>query len=158
MRQLELINKAKFTKPKYEVVDIFRDNIKKLSNLSYEHWQVVNALVKCRTSKLGGHHLFCTDCGYSEISYNSCRNRHCPKCQYFKKLKWLNSRIEELLPINYFHIVFTIPGILNPLVLQNKKELYDILFKSVKETLTEAALNKKNLGAKIGFISILHTW
>jgi predicted Zn-ribbon and HTH transcriptional regulator len=153
-------NKAKFQKPGYEIGDIFRENMDKLADLklSREQRQVVNALINCRTSRLGGHKLICKNCGYVEISYNSCRNRHCPKCQHFKKLKWLNARIEEILPIKYFHVVFTIPAILNPLVLQNKEELYQILFQSVKETLAEAAVNPKNLGANIGFISVLHTW
>lgn len=160
MKRLELNYKAPFKKPKYEIGDIFRDNLDKLAHLKLSPGQrkVVNAIIKCRTKELGGHRLRCKDCGYTEISYNSCRNRHCPKCQYFKKLKWLNNRIEEILPVKYFHIVFTIPNILNPLVLQNKRELYGILFKAVKETLTEAAENPKNLGAKIGFMSILHTW
>ena len=160
MRHLKGKHKTNFNKPKYEIGDIFRENKDKLKNLKLSPGQkkVVKAIIHCRTSRLGGHKLKCKKCGYSEISYNSCRNRHCPKCQYFKKLKWLNKRIEEILPVKYFHIVFTIPHLLNPLVLQNKKELYGILFKAVNETLTEAVLNPKNLGAKIGFMSILHTW
>ena len=160
MKHLEVHHKTNFNKPKYEIGDIFRENSDKLSHLKLSRGQkkVVKAIIHCRTARLGGHKIICKDCGYSEISYNSCRNRHCPKCQYFKKLKWLNKRIEEILPVKYFHIVFTIPHLLNPLVLQNKKELYGIHFKAVNETLTEAALNPKNLGAKIGFMSILHTW
>lgn len=160
MKHLEVQHKTNFNQPKYEIGDIFRANRDKLSHLKLSPGQkkVVRAIINCRTSRLGGHKLYCKNCGYSEISYNSCRNRHCPKCQYFKKLKWLNKRIEEILPVKYFHVVFTIPHILNPLVLQNKAELYGILFQAVNETLTEAALNPKNLGAKIGFMSILHTW
>lgn len=160
MRHLKVVNKTNFNQPTYEIGDIFRANKNKLKTLKLSSWQkkVVKAITHCRTSRLGGHHLYCKKCGYSEISYNSCRNRHCPKCQYFKRLTWLNNRIEEILPVKYFHIVFTIPHTLNPLVLQNKAELYGILFKAAKETLSEAALNPKNLGAKIGFMSILHTW
>jgi predicted Zn-ribbon and HTH transcriptional regulator len=146
------------TKPKYEVADIFNNNLHNLTGISKEQWQVVNALVHCRTAELGGHKLMCLDCGYEEISYNSCRNRHCPKCQAHKRMQWVSDRVKEMLPVKYFHVVFTIPDILNHMVLQNKKEMYDILFRSVKETLIEATENPKNLGAKIGFIAILHTW
>jgi hypothetical protein len=160
MKHSEVQKKPAFKRPTYEIGDIFREHKDKLKQLKLSPGQrkVVKAITRCRTSRLGGHHLYCKNCGYSEISYNSCRDRHCPKCQYFKKLKWLNKRIEEILPVKYFHIVFTIPNILNPLVLQNKKELYGIFFRAVNETLTEAALNPKNLGAKIGFMSVLHTW
>ena len=151
-------HESHFTKPKYEVADILRNNIDKIGKISKDKWDVVNAVISCRTSKLGGHVLKCDSCDYEEHSYNSCRNRHCPKCQTLKKLKWIDERIKELLPIEYFHVVFTIPDFFNPAALQNKKVFYNILFKSVKETLLESAENKKNLGAKIGFISILHTW
>jgi hypothetical protein len=150
--------KTPFTKPKYEVAEIFRPNTHLLNGINYEQWKVVNAIISCRSEKLGGHKLVCNDCGHEEISYNSCRNRHCPKCQAKNRMQWVEERIKEVLPIKYFHVVFTLPDILNGLILQNKKELYDILFKSVSETLNEAAMNPKNLGAKIGFISILHTW
>jgi predicted Zn-ribbon and HTH transcriptional regulator len=160
MKHLEVQYKNNFKQPTYEIGDIFRENRAKLRHLklSPEQRKVVKAIIRCRTARLGGHKLYCNTCGYSEISYNSCRNRHCPKCQYFKKLKWLNNRIEEILPVKYFHVVFTVPHLLNPLILQNKKELYGLFFKAVNETLTEAALNPKNLGAKIGFMTILHTW
>jgi len=158
MERLKETQYTKYSKPKYEVADVFRDNTHKLTGISYPQWLVVNAILRCRTKKMGGHSLFCPNCGYKEISYNSCRNRHCPKCQTMKKIKWLQDRFTEILPIKYFHIVFTLPSQLNRIVLQNKKELYDILFKSAKETLEEAALNPKNLGAKIGFIAVLHTW
>jgi predicted Zn-ribbon and HTH transcriptional regulator len=150
--------KKPYQKPRYDLADIFRNNISKLSHLTKEQWKVVSAIINCRTSKLGGHLLKCTTCGYSEISYNSCRNRHCPKCQSFKKIQWLEDREKELLPIKYFHIVFTLPSIVNPLVLQNKRIMYQLMFKAAKNTLLEAALNPKNLGATIGIISILHTW
>src|SRR4030042_1953381 len=143
---------------KVELADIFRNNTDKLNNICGNSWKVVNAIINCRTEKLGGHVLKCDSCGHEQYSYNSCRNRHCPKCQTLKKIKWLEARKEELLPVNYFHVVFTIPGILNPAVLQNKKGTYNILFKSVKETLLESARTLKNLGADIGFIAILHIW
>jgi predicted Zn-ribbon and HTH transcriptional regulator len=147
-----------FTKPKYEVADIFRDNIDRIGKVNKDKWDVINSIINCRTQKLGGHVLKCDSCGHEEISYNSCRNRHCPKCQSLKRLKWIDDRISELLPVQYFHVVFTIPDFFNPIVLQNKRIFHNILFRAVKETLLEAAENKKNLGAEIGFITILHTW
>ncbi|HEY0089212.1 MAG TPA: IS91 family transposase, partial [Candidatus Lokiarchaeia archaeon] len=151
-------NSSSNIRNKIELADIFRKNIDKLPHIDIESWKVVNAIISCRTANLGGHVLKCDICGHEEYSYNSCRNRHCPKCQTLKKVKWLEAREDELLPVNYFHVVFTIPGFLNPIVLQNKKIAYDILFKSVKETLLESAKTGKNLGADIGFITILHTW
>jgi hypothetical protein len=112
----------------------------------------------CRTAVLGGHKDKCDSCGHLEISYNSCRNRHCPKCQTLRKEKWIAARNEDLLPIEYFHVVFTIPSELNLLVSMNQKVLYDLLFRSASETLTELANDPKHLGAKIGVIGILHTW
>ena len=100
----------------------------------------------------------CGHCGTKLISYNSCRNRHCPKCQFLKKERWIEDRGKDLLPIPYFHVVFTIPDLLNPLVLRNQDALYAALFKAVSETLTELSVDRKRLGAEIGFISILHTW
>lgn len=116
------------------------------------------AIEHCRTGTLGVHTDTCDDCGYSRISYNSCRNRHCPKCQTLTKERWIEARKEDLLNVKYFHVVFTIPDTLNTIVFQNQKELYSILFKSVAETLLELAADKKYLGARLGFNSILHTW
>jgi len=118
----------------------------------------MRAIERCRTAELGGHIDECDCCGRIKISYNSCRNRHCPKCQFLKKEKWLEQRKEDLLPVPYFHVVFTIPAKINPLVLRNKKVLYNILFQSVSETLSELARDPKHLGGQIGFICILHTW
>ena len=118
----------------------------------------MRAIEVCRTSVLGGHKDKCDSCGHLEISYNSCRNRHCPKCQTLAKEKWIEARSEDLLPIEYFHVVFTIPSELNPIVSMNRKVMYDLLFRSVSETLMELANDPKHLGAKIGVISILHTW
>ena len=113
----------------------------------------MHAIEICRTAELGGHVDEC-ECGHTRISYNSCRNRHCPKCQFLRKEKWIQARQRDLLPIRYFHVVFTIPDLVNPLVVRNQEVLYNILFKAVKETLLELG---KRMG-KIGFICILHTW
>jgi len=145
-------------KPAIEVADIFRENLDKIGKISPEKWKVVNALTSCRTAKLGGHVYRCDSCGHEIIAYNSCRNRHCPKCQGLARAKWLDNRMKELLPVEYFHVVFTIPDILNRTALCNKEVVYDILFRAVKETLLEASLNPKNIGARIGFLAILHTW
>jgi hypothetical protein len=118
----------------------------------------MRAIEVCRTAVLGGHKDKCDSCGHVEISYNSCRNRHCPKCQLLRKEKWVEARSDDLLPIQYFHVVFTIPVELNPLALRNPKVIYDILFRSVSETLRELGDDPKRLGARIGFMCILHTW
>ena len=118
----------------------------------------MRAIEVCRTVVLGGHKDKCDHCGHLEISYNSCRNRHCPKCQTLAKEKWIEARGKDLLPVEYFHVVFTIPSELNPLVLLNRKVMYDLLFCSVSETLMELANDRKHLGAKPGVICILHTW
>src|SRR6056297_3855364 len=144
-----------------EIADIFnqygQEYIEKYS-LSPEQLKVISAITFCRTSKLGGHTDVCEDCGHLRISYNSCRNRHCPKCQGLLKVKWIDDRKNDLLPIQYYHIVFTMPNILNDLVLRNKQEMYSMLFKASSETLKELAADSKYLGVNIGFISILHTW
>ena len=145
-------------KPAIEVADIFRENLDKIGKISPEKWKVVNALTSCRTARLGGHVYRCDNCAHEIISYNSCRNRHCPKCQGLARIKWLDNRMKELLPVEYFHVVFTIPDILNTTALCNKEVVYDILFRAVKETLLEASVNPKNIGARIGFLAILHTW
>ena len=118
----------------------------------------MHAIEVCRTVLLGGHKDQCDNCGHLEISYNSCRNRHCPKCQTLQKEKWIEARSEDLLPIPYFHLVFTLPSELNPLVSMNRKVLYDLLFRSVSETLMELAKDPRHLGAEIGGIGVLHTW
>ncbi|MHA2497746.1 MAG: IS91 family transposase, partial [Candidatus Hodarchaeales archaeon] len=145
-------------RPPFEVADVFRENLDKLEKLSPQQWKVVNAILSCRTSRMGGHVYECNRCGHRINSYNSCRNRHCPKCQALARAKWLEERMAELLPVEYFHVVFTIPDFLNPLALCNKEVVYAILFRAVKETISESASNPKNLGARIGFLAILHTW
>ena len=144
-----------------EVADIFQqyEHTYRVSRkMPLNHIRTMRAIVRCRTSELGGHLDECDSCGRIRISYNSCRNRHCPKCQFLSKERWLEQRREDILPVPYFHIVFTIPAKLNPLALRNKRILYNILFRSVAETLTELASDPKHLGVEIGFICILHTW
>lgn len=120
--------------------------------------KAVRAIRRCRTSELGGHMDICEDCEYMKISYNSCRNRHCPKCQALSKERWILARKEELLPVPYFHVVFTLPSELDGIVMQNQELLYNLLLRISQETIRELAGDNKYLGAKIGLTSILHTW
>lgn len=150
------------TRPHYEVADIFRvygPLYRQNFSLPTSHRKVMHAIEACRTSELGGHLERCDSCGYERNAYNSCRNRHCPKCQALAKAEWLEKRKVELLPVEYFHNVFTIPHELNQITLCNKKVVFDILFKTVAETLQEFAGDPKHgLGGKLGFTAILHTW
>lgn len=118
----------------------------------------MRSIESCRTEKLGGHVYVCDDCGCYKIAYNSCKNRNCPKCGNLKKEQWILDRKSELLPVQYFHTVFTVPHELNPLFLSNQELMYSLLFKAASQTLTELALNKKFLGAQIGITMVLHTW
>src|SRR2546430_15253145 len=126
--------------------------------IRWKHVKVLLAIRRCRTAALGGHLDECTRCGHRAISYNSCRNRHCPKCQTSARERWIAARQRELLPTRYVHVVFTLPRELAPLTLQNKKVVYDLLFRASAETLLEVARDPKHLGAEIGFFSVLHTW
>jgi hypothetical protein len=127
--------------------------------ITWQHLKVLRAIARCRTAALGGHLDECTDCGYRPaISYNSCRNRHCPKCQANARHRWLEARRQQLLPTRYVHVVFTLPHELAPLALQNKKLLYHLLLQTSAQTLLEVARDPKHLGAEIGFFSVLHTW
>jgi hypothetical protein len=127
--------------------------------IRWKHVKVLLAIARCRTAALGGHLDECTRCGHrAAISFNSCRNRHCPKCQTTAREQWIAARRRELLPTRYMHVVFTLPRRLAPLVLQNKKVLYDLLFRTSAETLLEVARDPRLLGAEIGFFSVLHTW
>jgi len=144
-----------------ELADIIRQygpEYRSAHSMPLNHLRVMRAVEVCRTATLGGHKDKCDSCGHIEISYNSCRNRHCPKCQTLQKEKWIEARNEDLLPIPYFHVVFTIPSELNPLVNMNQKVMYNLMFRSVSETLVELSRNPKHLGARIGFLGILHTW
>lgn len=149
-------------RPRYEVADIFRAHgplYRHNFSLPMSHRKVMHAIETCRTSELGGHLERCDSCGYERNAYNSCRNRHCPKCQALAKAEWLEKRKAELLPVEYFHNVFTIPHELNQIMLRNKKVVFDILFKTVAEALQEFAGDPKHgLEGKIGFTAILHTW
>src|SRR5882757_6693933 len=151
------------SRPPLEVADIVRaagdDFIERNRHwLRWKHVKVLRAIARCRTAALGGHLDGCTRCGHRAISFNSCRDRHCPKCQTAARERWIAARRRELLPTRYLHVVFTLPSRLAPLVLQNKKVLYDLLFRTSAETLLEVARDPKHLGAEIGFFSVLHTW
>ncbi|MDT8302888.1 MAG: IS91 family transposase [Sedimentisphaerales bacterium] len=152
----------KSTRPRYEVADIFREYGKQYRcshALPLSDLKVMHSIEVCRTAYLVGHLERCNRCEFERIAYNSCRNRHCPKCQALAKAEWLEKRKAELLPVEYFHNVFTIPHELNQLARCNKKVIYDVLFKTVAETLQEFACDPKHgLGGKIGFTAILHTW
>ena len=151
------------TRPPWEVADVIRKTGSKFleryrQSLTWAQAKVLTAIVRCRTAALGGHRDRCLRCGYQAISYNSCRNRHCPKGQTNAREKWLHQRQQELLPVDYYHLVFSIPHTLVPLVWQNKKVLFTLLFEAAAATLLEVAADPKHLGAEIGFLSILHPW
>ena len=144
-----------------ELADIFRmhgDEYCKARVLTSEQYKVINAIKNCRTSVLGGHTDQCDHCSAMVCSYNSCRNRHCPKCESFKAAQWLENRKAECLPVSYFHVVFTLPHELNNLVLYNKKILYNLLFQSAWETLKKLGADKARLDGEMGMLSVLHTW
>jgi hypothetical protein len=151
------------TRPPLEVADIFRDHgpawrRAHAGHISLGQLKVMSAIESCRTSALGGHVLRCDDCAAIEIAYNSCRNRHCPKCQGAVAKQWLTDRQADLLPVEYYHVVFTLPAAIADIAYQNKAVVYDLLFKATAETLTTIAVDPKHLGAKIGFTAVLHTW
>jgi Putative transposase/Transposase zinc-binding domain len=144
-----------------EVADIFRRHgtrYRALHRLLPHLHRLMRAIERCRTAALGGHVERCGHCSYQRIRYNSCRNRHCPKCQNLARAQWLERRKAELLPIPYFHVVFTIPSELNDLALQNKKVVYDRMFQTSAAALQSITRDPKHLGAEIGFFSVLHTW
>ena len=151
------------TRPPWEVADLIRRAgnrfIERYSGaLTWAQLKVLRAIERCRTAALGGHRDQCVRCGHQAISYNSCRNRHCPKCQTNAREKWLCARQRELLPVCYFHLVFSVPHALVPLIWQNKKLLFGLLFDASAATLSEVAADPARLGAEVGFLSILHTW
>jgi hypothetical protein len=150
-------------RPTFEVADIIRAQGDRFlernrSWLDAHRLRVLRAIARCRTAEMGGHIDTCSVCGYRTISYNSCRDRHCPKCQAQARQRWLAAREKELLGVSYFHVVFTIPHELNRLCQQNPELLYGLLFQTSARTLLEVAADPKHLGAEIGFLSILHTW
>ena len=151
------------TRPPWEVADIIHRAGSRFieryrSSLTWAQLKVLRAIERCRTAALGGHRDQCVHCGHQAISYNSCRNRHCPKCQTNAREKWLRARQQELLPVNYYHVVFSVPHALVPLIWQNQKILFALLFEATAATLLEVAADPRHLGAEIGFLGILHTW
>lgn len=144
-----------------EAQDIFREfgeECPKNHRLSIVQHKAMFAIENCRTARLGGHVDICSQCGETQISYNSCRNRHCPKCQTLAKEQWIDAQKYNLLNVGYFHVVFTVPQELNVLFYQNQRVLYNLLFQTVSETLQELSSDKKYLCAEIGFTCVLHTW
>jgi hypothetical protein len=150
-------------RPVLEVADIFRGHgpawrQANAGHLSLDQLKVMSAIESCRTAALGGHVARCEDCAYTTIAYNSCRNRHCPKCQGAAAKRWLAERAAELLPVPYFHLVFTLPAPIADIAYQNKTVIYDLLFKASAETMLTIAADPKHLGARIGITTVLHTW
>lgn len=153
------------SRPALEVADIFRDHgqawlAANRGHVSLEQMKVMTAVERCRTAALGGHVARCENeaCGHLHIAYNSCRNRHCPKCQATAAQDWLEAREAELLPVGYFHVVFTLPAPIADIAFQNKRVVYDLLFKASAETMLTIAADPKHLGARIGITAVLHTW
>jgi hypothetical protein len=126
--------------------------------VSLRQLQVMSAIEQCRSAALGGHVERCQDCGHSRIAYNSCRNRHCPKCQGAAATDWLAAREADLLPVSYFHVVFTLPAEIAPIACQNKAVVYHLLLRTAAETLLTIAADPKHLGARIGATAVLHSW
>jgi hypothetical protein len=148
---------------KLEVADIFRDHgaawrAANAGHVSLNQLKVMSAIERCRTAALGGHVERCEKCSRTVIAYNSCRNRHCPKCQGAAAQEWLAEREAELLPVPYFHLVFTLPAAIADIAYQNKAVIYDLLFKASSEAVLTIAADCKHLGARIGILSVLHTW
>jgi hypothetical protein len=151
------------SRPALEVADIFRGHgpawrRANAGHVSLGQLKVMSAIENCRTAALGGHVARCEDCSHTQIAYNSCRNRHCPKCQGAAAKQWLAEREAELLPVPYYHVVFTLPAPISDIAYQNKAVIYDILFKASAEALTTIAADPKHLGARVGITSVLHTW
>jgi len=144
-----------------EVADLVRDHgeaFKRTRKLSLGQLKALSAIARCRSAELGGHVLLCTDCAETQIAYNSCRNRHCPKCQGSSAKRWLADRQAELLPVEYYHVVFTLPAQIADIAFANPALIYDLLFKVSAQTLRIIARDPKHLGAEIGFTAVLHTW
>jgi hypothetical protein len=151
------------SRPALEVADIFRDHgpawrRANASHVSLGQLKVMSAIESCRTAALGGHVARCENCLHTQIAYNSCRNRHCPKCQGAAAKQWLAKREAELLPAPYYHVVFTLPAAIADIAYQNKAVIYDLLFKASAETLIAIAADPRHLGARVGITSVLHTW
>ena len=152
---------ASRTRPRLEVADVFGkhgDDFPESRPMSPEQTKVLRDIVNCRTAALGGHRCVCDTCGHEDISYNSCRNRHCPKCQGIEKRKWVQARLDDPLPVPYYHVVFTLPDPLFPMCLFNQELIYDLLFDCASGTLLTFGRDPKWLGAELGFFGVLHTW
>ena len=150
-------------RPRLEVADVFRAHgaawrKANAGHVSLAQLKVMSAIETCRTAALGGHVERCEDCAHERVAYNSCRNRHCPKCQAAAARRWLEDREAELLPVPYYHVVFTLPAAIGAVAFQNKAAIYDLLFRTAAETLTTIAADPKHLGARIGLTAVLHTW
>src|SRR5258705_7266027 len=150
-------------RPALEVADIFRGpgaawRSANAGHVSLDQLKVMSAIERCRTAALGGHVERCEKCSHTIIAYNSCRNRHCPKCQSVAAREWLAEREAELLPVPYYHVVFTLPARIADIAYQNKAVIYDLLFKASSETMLTIAADPKHLGARIGILSVLHSW
>ena len=147
-------------RPSFEVADVLRAHLpayQAANPMSSAQHKAAQAIMNCRTVALGAHRMeVCTQCGHIEISYNSCRNRHCPKCQWSAQQKWMQQRMEELLPVTYYHLVFTLPEGLNAVVRSNETKLYNLLFRAAWQTLDQLARQDKWLGAQPGMIAVLH--
>ena len=151
------------SRPALEVADIFRDHwtawrSANAGHVSRDQMKVMSAIERCRTAALGGHVARCENCSHTLIAYNSCRNRHCPKCQASAAKQWLAEREAELLPVPYFHVVFTLPGPIADIAYQNKAAIYGLLFTAAAEAVLTIAADPKRLGARIGITAVLHTW
>jgi predicted Zn-ribbon and HTH transcriptional regulator len=151
------------SRPALEVADIFRNHgaawrSANAGHVSLDQLKVMSAIERCRTAALGGHVARCEKCSHTVITYNSCRNRHCPKCQGAAAKQWLTERQAELLPAPYFHVVFTLPGLIADIAYQNKAVIYDLLFRAAADTMLTIAADPKHLGASIGITAVLHTW
>jgi len=141
-----------------ELADLVRQFAGEVPHLCAEARRVLQDIARCRTAALGGHVHKCDQCDHRENSYNSCRNRHCPKCGSLAQARWLEARQADLLPVQYFHVVFTVPDVLHPLFRANPTVSYNLLFAAVAETVKEVALNPEHLGAQVGLTAVLHTW
>jgi hypothetical protein len=162
-QRMAVVTPATMVRPALEVADIFRDHgaawrAANRGHVSLGQMKVMSAIERCRTKALGGHVAACEECSHTTIAYNSCRNRHCPKCQGAAAHKWLAERETELLPVGYFHLVFTLPAAIADIAYHNKSVIYDLLFKASAETMLTIAADTKHLGAKIGITAVLHTW
>ena len=150
-------------RPSLEVADVFRAvgpawRAAHAGHISLAQLKVMSAIETCRTAALGGHIEGCEDCGHRRIAYNSCRNRHCPKCQAAVAREWLAAREDDLLPVGYFHVVFTVPAEVADIAFHNKAVIYDLLFRAASETMLTIAADRRHLGARIGITAVLHTW